>query len=156
MVRRVLTGSGGFPRRSGLAVAGVVLGLVALGVLFAGLFSGVGAVPFALAVCLPAAGSAVCALLALFRDWGRARVGVALVLSADVLAGLLVVAMILQVEPAAPAASGALVVIVITALLGAVLVMSAPRRGTSTTPRAVEPAWAGAAQPPGTPHGPGA
>lgn len=137
---RVLTGGGGFPRRSGLAIVGTTLGLLAMLVLLAVLFTGVGSWVVGIAA-LVALVSAVCVLLALFRDWGRARVGVTLVLAGDILIVLMAAAMLFHVEATAPLASAVLVALVACQLVGAVLVHSAPRTGRSRTPRAVEPSW---------------
>lgn len=139
----MLTGGGGFPRRSGLAVACAVLGLLAMLVLFAVLFSGTAWWLPALAAPVVALASLVCALLALFRDWGRARVGVVLVLVGDVLVGAVAAAMVTQTVVAVPLAAACLVVLVGVQVVGAILVLTAPRKGQSSTPRAVEPSWSG-------------
>ncbi len=115
-------------------------------VLLAVLFTGVRWWQLALLAPVIALASAICGLLALFRDWGRARLGVVMVLLGDVLIAVMAAAMATQTVVAVPVASAALVVLVGLHVIGAILVLTAPRKGHSDTPRAVEPTWSAPVQ----------
>lgn len=122
-------------------MACALLGLVALVVVFVVLFAVSPGSLVALVGALIAMVSGVCGVLSLFRDWGRARLGAALVLFADIVLCLMVDVMVFRTELPASLAAVCLVVVVVACVAGAVLILSAPRRGKSSTPRAVEPKW---------------